>query len=217
MTRSLLALSLCSLVVSCATAPSFYGERRLAPADVGKMIVLVDDSGDNGLLRGNVPLMRACAEEVAGALRALGVNAVAPSGPDVDVEAFSHVLVLQSLGITTTQGSLPPAPTPTPMPVPRRRGDLRRNVYSDSTTDTIQPDGVTYKVNEVRVRAMVLRLVENDEPVEVCSAQAQGDGMNLLERAWNMTRTANLFGYEKNLDSVYRQLFVSVASSLFAK
>jgi len=217
MTRSLLALSLCSLVVSCATAPSFYGERRLAPADVAKMIVLVGDSADNGVLRGNVPLMRACAEEVAGALRALGVNAVAPAGLDVDVEAFSHVLVLQSLGITTRQGYLPPAPVPTPMPVPRRRGDLTRDVYSDSTTETIQPGGVTYKVNEVRVRAMVLRIVENDQPIEVCEAQAQGDGMNLIERAWNMTRTANLFGYEKNLDSVYRQLFLSAASSLFAK
>jgi len=217
MTRSLLALSLCALVVSCATGPSFYGERRLAPADVGKIIVLVDDSSDNGLLRGNVPLMRTCAEGVTSALRALGVNAVALSGPGVDVEAFSHVLVLQSLGITTTQGSLPPAPAPTPMPVPRRRGDLRRDVYSDSTAETIQPDGVTYKVNEVRVRAMVLRTVENDQPIAVCAAQAQGDGMNLMERAWNMTRTANLFGYEKNLESVYRQLFVSVASSLFAK
>jgi len=216
-TRSLLALSLCSLVVSCATAPSFYGERRLAPADVGKMIVLVDDSADNGFLRDNVPLMRACAEEVAGALRALGVDAVAPSGPGVDVEAFSHVLVLQSLGITTTQGSLPPAPAPTPMPVPRRRGDLTRDVYSDSMTQTSQPGGVTYKVNEVRIRAVVLRTVENDQPIEVCEAQAQGDGMNLIERAWNMTRTANLFGYEKNLESVYRQLFLSAASSLFAK
>jgi len=215
MTRALLALSLCALVVSCVTAPSFYGERRLVPADVGKMIVLVDDSADNGVLRGNAPLMRACAEEVAGALRALGVDAVAPSVLDVDAEAFSHVLVLQSLGITTTQGNLPPAPTP--MPVRRTRMDSTRNVYSDSTTQTIQPGGVTYKVNELRVRAMVLRTVENDQAVEVCEAQAQGDGMNLAETAWNMTRTAHLFGYEKNLDSVYRQLFLSAASSLFAK
>jgi hypothetical protein len=64
---------------------------------------------------------------------------------------------------------------------------------------------------------MVLRIVENDQPIEVCEAQAQGDGMNLIERAWNMTRTANLFGYEKDLDSVYRQLFLNAASSLFAK
>jgi hypothetical protein len=217
MTRALFALSLCALVVSCATTPSFYGERRLAPADVGKMLVLVDDSADNGVLRGNAPLIRACAEEVAGALRALGVDAVAPSGLDVNVEAFSHVLVLQSLGTTTTQEYLPPAPVPTPMPVPRTRKESTQDVYLDSTTQTSQPGGVTYKVNEVRVRAMVLRTVENDQPVEVCEAQAQGDGMNLLERAWNMTRTAHLFDYEKNLDSVYRQLFLSAASSLFAK
>jgi hypothetical protein len=214
MTRSLLVLSLCALVVSCATAPSFYGERRLAPADVDKMLVLVDDSADNSVLRDNAPLMRACAEEVAGALRALGVDAVAPRGPDVDVEAFSHVLVLQSLGITTTHEYLPPAPTP--MPMGRTRTDSTRSVYSDWRTETIQPRGVTYKVNEVHVRAMVVRTVENDQPVEVCEAQAHGDGMNLLERAWNMTRTAHLFGYEKNLDCVYRQLFLSAASSLFA-
>jgi len=215
MTRTLIVVSLCALVVSCATAPSFYGERRLAPSDVGKMLVLIDDRSDNAILSGNASLARSIMEEVVRALRALGVDAVAPSGPDVDVEAFSHVLVLQSLGTTTTQGYLPPAPTP--MPVPRTRTDSTRSVYSDSTTQTIQPGGVTYKVNEVRVRATVLRTVENDQAVQVCEAQAQGDGMNLAERAWNMTRTAHLLGYDKNLDSVYRQLFLRAASSLFAK
>jgi len=64
MTRSLLVLSFCALVVSCATTPSFYGERRLAPSDIGKMLVLIDDRSDNAVLSGNEFLLLAATEKI---------------------------------------------------------------------------------------------------------------------------------------------------------
>ena len=189
------------------------------------MLVLIDDRSDNAVLSGNEFLQKSIIEEVCGALREKGVNAIPATGQDFDKEAYSHVLVLQPLGTTTTQGYHQPAPLTTPM---YQSGiDSQGRAYTSTTTQTVPRSGVTYRVNEVRVRAVVLLKTsegaQQDGSLEgvcleqLCEAQAHGDGMNLFERAWNMTRTAQLFGYEKNLDSVYRQLFLSAASSLFAK
>ena len=226
MRRSLLVLSLYVLVVSCATTPSFYGERRLAPSDISKMVVLIDARSDNAVLGGNEFLQKSIIEGICDALREKGVNATSAIGLDLEKETYSHVLVLQSLGTTTTQGYLHPATLTTP--VYQSGIDTQETAYVSSTTQTVPRSGVTYIVNEVRVKAVIFlkttegarqdsSLTESARFEKLCEAQAHGDGMSFAERAWNMTRTAQLLGHEKSLASVYRDMLFSAASSLFAK
>ena len=46
-------------------------------------------------------------------------------------------------------------------------------------------------------------------------AYSHGDGMGFIERGFNMTAAAQVFGYEKDLGSVYSINFVAAVIELF--
>ncbi|RJP74030.1 MAG: hypothetical protein C4532_03285 [Candidatus Abyssobacteria bacterium SURF_17] len=190
MARYLILALICAVACSCATTSSFYGERRLEPTDIGELVVLIDDRADNCILSGNEFLQKSIVDEVCATLQEKCINAIPASSVDVGSEAYTHMLVLQALGTSRSQG------------------------YYQSDRGG---GGTTYTVNMVQAKAVILQKTAEGSFEKLCESYSYGDGMNLLEKRLNMSATGQLLGYEKNLDSVYRQMFVAAASDLFAK
>jgi hypothetical protein len=72
-------------------------------------------------------------------------------------------------------------------------------------------------VREVQAVAQLFERTpeEADGYRKLCQSISYGDGMNLIEKRFNMTGTAQILGYQKNPDEVYRKVFVSAALEMF--
>lgn len=201
------------LIIGCATNSSFYGEHRLLPSDSYKVLVMVDDKNDNAVFKGNEFLQKIIINDVCQELKNNKINAFNGMEQDNSSIDSTHVILLVSQGVSVTQGYHQSAPMT--MDTYRTLVDSHGNTYTYSSPVTTGGGGNSYTVKEVQAVAILFEKLGDGNFRKLGMAYSHGSGMNPLEKRFNMTTTAQLFGYEKDLSTVYSKNFVAAAMELF--
>ena len=207
-----LIVAVAVFVCSCATYSSFYGPRKIMPSEVTELLVVFEEQSDISAFRDNEFFQFEIVESVCKVLRKKGIIATNGLGEKSDISKCSHILLLVPGDVSISQGYY-------------QSSDYSYQTGFDSngcayTYAVPNSSGTTYTVKEVRGTAILYYKIESDDEfayLKLCQSSAYGDGMNLLERQFNRTATAQLFGYEKNTAKVYTSVFVDAAKELFAK
>ena len=200
-------------ILGCATNSSFYGDKRLLPSNAKQVLIVVDDKNDNSVFKGNDFLQKKIVDDVCQELQKKNIDTVSSLTGSYSEENITHVILLASQGVLTSQGYYSAAPTT--MDTYRSGIDSSGNAYTYSVPTTTGGRGNTYTVREVQTMAILFKKMNDGSLQKVGIAYSHGDGMDFLERRFNMTATAQIFGYEKDLGTVYSKNFVAAATELF--
>jgi hypothetical protein len=200
------------MITGCATNSSFYGE-RLVPSDSYKVLVMVDDKNDNSVFRGNEFLQKEIINNVCQELKNNKINAFNGMEQDIASINSTHVILLVSQGVSVTQGYHQSA-TMT-RDTYRTLVDSHGNTYTYNIPVTTGGGGNSYTVKEVQAVAILFEKLGDGKFRKLGMAYSHGSGMNPLEKRFNMTTTAQVFGYEKDLSTVYSKNFTAAVMELF--
>jgi hypothetical protein len=191
------------LMASCVTTSTSHYGNKLTPAEVGVVVVQLDDSEDNSQLRGNHFLQEEIFAGIAGNLQEHGITAV--SGAGDDFSNATHVLVLKSGGVSKNT---------VVRPVRTTTGQFRSgfNVHGQDTYSSPKVSGGgSYTVTNVQVTAALYSLGEDGNHAEVCRSYAKGDGQNFVEQRLR----SNFVVPNKKMSDRYIRTFTDAALSVF--
>ena len=92
-------------ILGCATnSSSFYGDKRLLPSNAKQVLIVVEDKYDNSVFKGNDFLQKRIVDDVCQELQKKNIYAVNSLSGSYSEETITHVILLASQGVVTSQG-----------------------------------------------------------------------------------------------------------------
>lgn len=166
---------------------AFFGERRLNSSDVSSVFVFIDDRQDNSILKNNVLFNASLREEICKALKAKkNISAIGVSYEDANKD--------------------------------KEFNDIFHIIFLNSGGVQEKQgfrNGRSYTYLEVYATASLCSVKE--EKLEIlCHVSVAGDGMDVIGDYFNKSSAGQLLGIQPDLKTIYSEVFVSAALSLFS-